>query len=120
MIINIIMEANRQALLKLLKKKKVNIDEIKRFVRDNELEVDTLDSTGMNVLHHFIMSNHLELINYLFTLSEGDKNIKPNPNVPTSSDCLSGLQVPLTLAYISSNDNNDMYTIIRTLLFVST
>ena len=112
------MEKNRIALQKLLKKNKINVEEIKCIVSSYELDINQVDGSGMNVLHLFIHSGNLQLVNFLFTLTNENANVTPDLNIKTAFSCPNGIHTPLTLALVASNDMDDMYAIVKTLIFV--
>jgi ankyrin repeat protein len=106
-------ESKEEMLLKLIKSRKVNINDIINYVKTNIIDYDKLDSNGYNLLHYAIKSEHPEIVGVLLNPSYSPESFIANPNTITSDLKDNIFLPPMLLALNTNNDSSSAYKIFK-------
>lgn len=135
-------KSNEEVLLKMLKGKKLNIQEIIDFLKKQKnIDLNKLDNHGYNFLHYAIKTESPEIVNLMLTsnssnqtllnddetpVAEDNLNIdevfnfnsqnKADPNLKTNDETNGVYLTPLNLALNYVSDTENCYKIVKCLL----
>ena len=109
-------KSNIDALIKLLKKKNLKLNEVKTFLKNHTLDLNEYDKNGYNALHHSIKLEKPEIVKLMLSSeNEQEENLssKADPNKETKDKINKIFTSPLLLSLIYTNDQSASYQMIR-------
>ena len=100
-------KSDDEILLKLLKAKKVNIEEITNFIKKHNIDINKLDNHGYNFLHYAIKTENPNIVNLLLNTHNNENKINTDNNDELSEDLNQQQKADVN---IKTNDNtNNVY-----------
>jgi len=109
-------ENKEEILLKMLKAKKLNTNDITSFLRNNNLDLNKLDSHGYNLLHHAIKLELVDIVNLFLNVDDNYQTLPADPNIQTADEINEVYLNPLILALTYCNDQQNSGKIIKNLI----
>ncbi len=105
-----------ETFLKMLKLKKLNINDIINLLKTSNLDLNKLDNHGYNILHYTIKQEQPEIINLILNLDDNYQTLKADPNI-LCNDSINGIFLsPLLLSLVHCNDSSNSSKIIKSLI----
>lgn len=108
--------SKEETLLKMLKAKKLNHSDINSYLKNNNLDLNKLDSHGYNLLHHAIKLELCDIVNTFLNLDEDYLTLKADPDTKCNDENNSINSNPLILALTYCNDEQNSSKIIKLLI----
>lgn len=91
--------------LKLLKKKNIQLKDVKSFLKNHALDLNEYDKSGYNSLHYAIKSEKPEIVKILLNIdNEEFLAIKADPNKETKDKANQIFTSPVLLSLLYTND----------------
>jgi ankyrin repeat protein len=109
-------ENKDEILLKMLKAKNVNSNNVISFLKNNKAELNNLDSHGYSLLHYAIKSENYEVVNAMLNTTEDYQTEKANPNLATNDSNKGESLSPILYTLMVCNDSSTSSKIIKQLI----
>ena len=113
------MSQNSLNLIKLIKNPKTKKEDIISFIRNNNFDINQLDSHGYNPLHYAIKLEKVDLVQILLFIEPKEKENdiqKSDPNIETKDIKNDIITSPLLLTLLHINDSLNCFKIIKLLI----
>ena len=106
-----------ETFLKLLKKKNLNLKDVKSFLKNHAIDLNEYDKNGYNALHYAIKSEKPEIVKIFLNFENDEENsylvFKADPNKETKNKANQIYTSPLLLSLLYTNDQNASNQMIR-------
>ena len=114
------MSQNSLNLIKLIKNPKTKKEDIISFIRNNNFDINQLDSHGYNPLHYAIKLEKVEIVKILLFIEPKEKEEieiqKSDPNIETKDIKNDIITSPLLLTLLHIDDSSNCFKIIKLLI----